>query len=281
MYLCKMEFLLETLAGYQGVRLHTTFYPHSAPRGTIFWIHGYAEHQGRYREVITYLWRAGWQSVSWDLRGHGASGGERGFVSDVEEYLLDFTAVYTRYKEVATPHILIGHSLGGLVALRYRQKYPMVFSPALTVVSAPLIAFRIAIPRWKTYVANLAARIWPTLAMSSGLQASQLTHDPDEARAYTQDPMVFTTATAGWYYAVRKAQEKLWQMQSFTQGPLHGILPLADPVCDSVATQRFWEGLAVEKTLDTYADMFHEPFHEVGREKVFSDLQARLEKVRG
>jgi len=283
-YLCLMQVLLETIPGYESERLYTAYYPASTSevRGTILWVHGYAEHSGRYLPIIEYLLERGWHSVAWDLRGHGRSTGRRGYISDIEEYLADLTAVWTHWHErIPEPVVLFGHSLGGLIALRYRQKYSALWKPRLTIISAPLIQLKVKVPRYKRILAQIAAQFFPTLSLPSGLRPTDLTHDPAEARAYATDPLVFKIATAGWFAAIQRAQINLWKdLPRLTDEAFLFLIPEKDPICDSEATLRFYEHLPTpHKHLLTYPESYHEPLHETFRDKVFQDIAHFLQNL--
>jgi lysophospholipase len=279
-----MQVLLETIPGYEGERLYTAYYPASASegRGTILWVHGYAEHSGRYLPIIEYLLKRGWHSVAWDLRGHGRSTGRRGYISDIEEYLADLTAVWTHWhKRIPEPVVLFGHSLGGLIALRYRQKYSALWKPRLTIISAPLIQLKVKVPRYKRILAQIAAQFFPTLSLPSGLRPTDLTHDPAEAHAYATDPLVFKIATAGWFAAIQRAQIDLWKdLPRLTDEAFLFLIPEKDPICDSQAALRFYEHLPTpHKHLLTYPESYHEPLHETFRDKVFQDIAQSLQNL--
>ncbi|MCX7764097.1 MAG: lysophospholipase [Bacteroidia bacterium] len=278
-----MEVHVHTVAGYQGERLYTRWYPPQASsKGTVVWIHGYAEHSGRYEGIIQYLSERGWGSIAWDLRGHGRSTGRRGFITDVEEYLYDLTAVWTHWREkVGGSAVLFGHSLGGLIALRYRQKYSEIWTPAATLISAPLIQLKMEVPGWKKTLAGVAARFFPTLSLPSGLDPKLLTHDEAAALAYAQDHLVFRIATAGWFSAIQRAQAELWKdLPLLTEGHFLFLLPEEDPICDSQAAQRFFHHLPAEnKKLITYPNSYHEPLHETFRAKVYQDIANYLDSI--
>jgi alpha-beta hydrolase superfamily lysophospholipase len=279
-----MQVHLETIPGYEGERLYTAYYPAPAlsARGTVLWVHGYAEHSGRYLPLIQYLLELGWHSIAWDLRGHGRSTGRRGYVSDLEEYLADLTAVWTHWHpRVPQPIVLFGHSLGGLIVLRYRQKYAALWKPRLTVVSAPLIQLKVKVPAYKRILGELAARFLPTLSLPSGLKPTDLTHDPAEAQAYANDPLVFKIATAGWFAAIQRAQADLWKdLPRLTDEAFLFLIPEKDPVCDSQATHHFFDHLPTpHKHLLAYPESYHEPLHETFREKVFQDIANFLQSL--
>jgi alpha-beta hydrolase superfamily lysophospholipase len=103
--------------------------PEGQPRGVAVIVDGGLEHSGRYVWVADQLIDEGFAAYAVDLRGHGRSGGRRGYVdrmallvSDVKR-LVDL--VRERHREL--PLFMLGHRLGGLVALEYvtREKPPL------------------------------------------------------------------------------------------------------------------------------------------------------------
>src|SRR5712672_626229 len=107
----------QTIAGLYS----ETFLPAGAPKGIVVITHGYAEHCGRYHEVAHVIVNAGWAAFSYDVRGHGKSPGERGYIDRFAIYLDDLAAMQDAARALATadaPLVLLGHSHGGLIALR-------------------------------------------------------------------------------------------------------------------------------------------------------------------
>src|ERR1051325_6858545 len=89
-----------------------SFLPSGAPRGVVMINHGYAEHVGRYHEVAHVIVDAGWAALSYDVRGHGKSPGERGYIDRFSTYLADFAAMQAAARDLApaAPVGLLGHS---------------------------------------------------------------------------------------------------------------------------------------------------------------------------
>jgi lysophospholipase len=146
------------------------------------------------------------------------------------------------------------------------------------MISAPLLQLRLEVPAWKRAMGQVAARLFTTLSLPSGLEPSQLTHDPAEAQAYATDPLVFRTATAGWFAAVQRAQAEAWKdLPKLTTGRYLFLLPEADPVCDTPTAQRFYAHLpASQRALRLYPEAYHELLHETFRTKVFQDIAEYL-----
>src|SRR5258706_1683052 len=99
------------------------FRPKDTPKVSVLMSFGYFENMARYREVIE-RWNArGILIAIYDLRGHGHSEGRRGFVSRFDEYVDDAASLVRELDENHgfrrhAPHVLFGHSLGGLISIR-------------------------------------------------------------------------------------------------------------------------------------------------------------------
>src|SRR4051812_38510896 len=86
--------------------------------------HGYGEHGGRYLHLPHYLKDSYDSFYCLDHRGHGRSEGLRGHVDRWDHYTSDLALTIRRVKDKFSSHPagceldLIGHSMGGLIALR-------------------------------------------------------------------------------------------------------------------------------------------------------------------
>ncbi len=100
----------------------------SSIKGCIQIIHGMAEHQMRYRHVAGFFKENGYVVVTSDLRGHGdnvESKEDLGHFSGVEELVDDVKELFDYLKEEfpGKPCILIGHSMGTLIATVFFKAY--------------------------------------------------------------------------------------------------------------------------------------------------------------
>ena len=82
-------------------------------------VHGYGEHIAPLRRDGRALAAAGFSVRGLDLRGHGQSGGVRGFCNRFDEYLDDVDAAVARARGEGLPLFLLGHSFGALVVPFY------------------------------------------------------------------------------------------------------------------------------------------------------------------
>src|SRR3954447_18147573 len=87
--------------------------------------HGYGEHARRYDHVAEALVADGAVVYAPDHHGHGRSDGERALADDLEGAVEDLhlVAEAAQAENAGPPTVLIGHSMGGLIAARYGQRY--------------------------------------------------------------------------------------------------------------------------------------------------------------
>lgn len=259
-----------------GLKLHTISHIISDEAPTILWVHGFAEHCLRFKEIIDYFVENGFNSVAFDLRGHGKSEGLRAYIQNFQEYLQDLNTVrnYYEQKYPKTKWILIGHSMGGLVVIRYHQTMYEKNVWQLKVVSSPFLGVSAPVPQWKKSLSKLIVNIYPQISIPSGLNPNHLSHDIKVVENYKNDKLVLKNATAGWYEATMKAIELAFADAHKVRKGLHFLIAGDDKLVDAKATQGFFNQLPKESeaTLKIYPEMYHEIFNEIGKEKVWQDL---------
>jgi lysophospholipase len=118
-------------------------------RGTVVVLPGRAEFIEKYDETIADLCSRGLAVAVVEWRGQGLSlRGQllqhRGFVADYEEYLQDLGAALAalRSSQAPVPWIVLGHSMGGHIALRWLYREPGTFAAA--VMTAPMFGIPLA-----------------------------------------------------------------------------------------------------------------------------------------
>jgi acylglycerol lipase len=261
--------------GVRGLRIHhRSWLPAGQPRGIVVIAHGFAEHGGRYTRVAERLVVEGVAVRAADHRGHGLSEGKRTSVIRFDDYVDDLTTTITEAKDEwpALKLILLGHSMGGLVALRFAVRDASLIDGL--VVSAPA-ACPGDVSRLKLTIGRALSRVAPNTAVMR-LPLNKISRDPAVVEAYNTDPLVFRTPIKA-----RLGAEMLATMDRVDAGLPAMRVPLlvmqgtsdglVDPGC---GPQVYNRAGSPDKTLKMYDGLWHEIFNEPERDHVLDDLAA-------
>jgi len=175
-----MSAQVETFAGTQ-TEIAVSLWPNPEARHIVILAHGYGEHLGRYEYVAQFLVQRGAVVAGPDHVGHGRSGGDRVAVTDYDLVVDDLHAVVERLKErhPDLPVVLIGHSMGGMIAARYAQLHPDELVGL--VLSGPVLG------TWSSVTDILALEEIP----DDPLDVSTLSRDPRVGEIYAADELVW------------------------------------------------------------------------------------------
>jgi alpha-beta hydrolase superfamily lysophospholipase len=173
------------------------------------------------------------------------------------------------------PTVLLGHSMGGLIAavyaLRYRAELRGLVLSAPAVVRGPVSALSVAVGR-------LMARLAPEVGVLK-LPLDRISRDPEVTAAYMADPWVHPRRVRA-----RLGAEMLRAMGEVERGLPGLTLPVlvmqggADQLVDPSAAAYVDARVGGDDhTVRIYPGLYHEIFNEPEREQVIDDLLGWLE----
>jgi alpha-beta hydrolase superfamily lysophospholipase len=269
-------------AGSDGIEIFYRQYRAESERARMVIAHGLGEHSGRYGNVIERVLPKGISVWVPDHRGHGQSGGKRGHVLNFVQYLTDLRLTVELAKKDMPgemPCFLLGHSMGGLIALYFAQHYPELIDGV--VASSPCLGMVIEIPAVKKVLGSFMSYVWPGMTMGSGLDATKISRDENVVSAYKNDPLVHDRVSARFFTELLAAMESVNQQASALNVPVLMQVAGEDYLVDADSSKHFFEKLTLQdKTLHVYDDMYHEiynaPEDQTGR--VLDDLETWLDK---
>jgi alpha-beta hydrolase superfamily lysophospholipase len=262
------------IAGVDGIQLQLRAWRAEAPLGTVVVVHGFAEHGLRYGGLVDALVARQWNVLTYDHRGHGHSGGTRVFVTRFAEYTEDLARMVAwAQAELGGPVVLFGHSMGGLITLRTLLDRPMLAAAA--VLSNPALANKVVVPAWKEWLGQGASKLWPTLAIPSGIPPEHVSRDPEMVRDYAHDPLVSKQATARWYTEFCQAQaEVLAAPDKLRELPMLALIGESDLIADPGPNKAFFGKTGPRTQLSVYPGFYHELLNEppADRDRVLADI---------
>ncbi len=254
--------------------------PDGSPLAALAIVHGLGEHSERYNHVGAYFAERGYAVFAVDLRGHGRSPGKRGHINHFDEYLNDAQALvnYAHSQAPTRPLFLLGHSMGGLIALTYAIKYPQEL--AAVIASGPGLRARMKVPAWKTTLGNIMSGVFPSLSMPNGIDPNHISHDPEIVSAYISDPLNHNKVTARWYTEFTKAGE--WALQNANKLSIPALILQGgdDPIVDPSGAKAFFDGIRHNnKKHIEYPGLYHEILNEPEKLQVMDDISGQLSAI--
>lgn len=244
-------------------------------RAVIVIAHGLGEHSGRYGNLLNSLAGKKISVFAIDHRGHGKSDGKRGHVDSFMDYVYDLKLFIEFIKEEnrGLPVILLGHSMGGVIAARYSMTYPDDIS--LIVMSSPGLAPAFKVPEWKKSLASFFSSRIGSLSFANGLSVEGISRDKDVVSAYENDPLIHDRVSARWTVEFIRATEECMANAKNIRKPILLLHGKGDCIADYKATEEFYNSVSsINKKLFLYEGLYHETMNETAedREKVLRDI---------
>jgi alpha-beta hydrolase superfamily lysophospholipase len=252
-----------------------------APHGTVIIVHGLGEHAARYTDLAQQLNQRGYAVRSYDQVGHGDSGGARGSLPHDMRLIDDLADVVDSTRRMMAsdePLILLGHSMGGVVAAQFVQH--KIRRVEGLILSSP--AFDAGLTTLQKFLLSTLPKIAPNLRVSNGLSLNYLCRDPAVVKAYRNDALVhdrMSTRLAQWIAtqgAACIAAAPAWATPTLLvyAGADHLVSP---------AGSRAFAAAAPPKLVQAHCfkAMYHEILNDPEREQVLAVMQPWMEQLHG
>jgi alpha-beta hydrolase superfamily lysophospholipase len=269
----------DTFTGYGGVPIYYSYWSaEGKPQAVLIIVHGLGEHSGRYQYLVDALVPEQISVYAFDLRGHGRSGGKRGVLRDWREFRqdLDTLLALVRGKEPGVPVFLMGHSLGGLIALDYVLEYSPEVKGVIT--SSPALV-PTAVSKGKVLLAKILSRLLPDLQIKTGLDSSGISSQPEEVKRYQEDLQVHDWGTPRLGTEILAAQARTLASAERISVPLLIVHGEADSLTPVESSQDLFQRVATsQKKIITYPGSYHEIHNDFARAQEFEDLIAWINR---
>ena len=244
-------------------------------RAAVLLLHGLGEHMGRYGHVASALQAAGYVVFGYDHHGHGLSSGLRGNLLSPSQLLDDVRFVIEQVRALTpAPMVLLGHSMGGLIAARaVAQSLPHIDA---LVMSSPALGAQTNVIQ-KLLLATLP-KLVPHVRVDNGVKTTWVARDAQVVRAYVEDPLVHRQISAGLAAWILKegaqtvAQASAWTMPTLLlyAGQDQLVLPQASAEFTRLAPSDVLQS-------HCFNVMYHEIFNDPEKAMVLVKLLAWLD----
>ncbi|MFN2747535.1 MULTISPECIES: alpha/beta hydrolase [Bacillus] len=248
------------------------------PVASIVIVHGACEHSGRYK-WLSEMWRSsGYNVVMGDLPGQGTSTRDRGHIRTFQEYIDEVDKWIDRAKAFQVPVLLLGHSMGGLIAIEwFKQRQSDV---AGLILSSPCLGLQLKPNKFLDVISKGLNVVAPSLRFESGITPDKATRNKEVIEVDINDSLYITKVSVRWYQEILKAiQSAMEPTDAFLNIPLLVMQGGTDWLVDKKMVLKWFDQLASRnKTYREWEGLYHEIFNEPEREDVFKAAKAFAEQ---
>ena len=275
---------MEPLQTPDGLALHLRRWPCAqAALGTVLIVHGLGEHVGRYDAVAGALNAQAWDVLGYDQRGHGRSTGPRGAIAQANSLLVDLAQMIDHARaHSAGKLVLLGHSMGGLVAARFVAEalaaQPAVWSRDVDALVLSSPALDAGMNAAQKLLLAVLGRLAPNLAVNNGLKSSWISRNAAVVQAYERDEWVHNRVTPRLARFIVDGGEWVRAHAAFWRVPSLLLWAGADRCVAPAGSAAFAAAAPPDVlTAQVYPALFHEIFNEPEGDAVLAHLTAWLD----
>lgn len=250
--------------------------PSSTPQAIVGIVHGLGSHSGMFSTVIDHLTPHGYGIYGLDLRGHGRSPGQRGYIQDWSDFRNDvqhFLHLIIAHHP-NTPIVLWGHSLGGLIVLDFVLRCHAHASPLCgIVITAPALG-SVGVSPLRILIGKMLSRLWPRFSLDTGLKTIPAAHDPIIAQAVLTDPLCHHKGTARLATEFCKTAQWVRSHASHLHLPILMLHGSDDLVTHPESSRLFFDDIPwVDKQRNEYEGSYHDLHIDTHHHDVLTDVQ--------
>jgi alpha-beta hydrolase superfamily lysophospholipase len=248
-----------------------------AMRGLVVLVHGLGEHAGRYDHVARRLNSWGFAVRGYDHYGHGESSGARGGLpgaTRLVDDLADIIGSTRKRMEPGVPLVVLGHSMGGLVAAalvglgQARVDGLVLSSPALDP----------GLNGFQRFLLATLPRIAPNLAVGNGLDVNFISHDAAVVTAYRSDSRVHDRISPRLARFIADTGAEVIAKAPMWKVPTLLMYAGSDRLVNPAGSRAFAQSAPADVvTSHCFEPLYHEIFNEQDSEPVFAMLKQWLD----
>jgi lysophospholipase len=241
------------------------------PGRTLVISHGASEHGDRYQHIAEFFVEQGWNVIVGDHRGHGRSTGVRTHIKNFRQYPQDLELIRSYFELTPESTAILGHSMGGLVAIRHAQMFPE--RAAALVLVSPLLKVKVPIPRRTLALGRMLSLVAPRARFASRVDPRKTTRCPLALERRLNDALMHRSVTARWFFAMRAGLHSAWKAADQVKSPLLVLQAGADEIVDPQAPAQW---LKCVGSTDASFQCFPEHLHELLNEPDWPSIATRI-----
>lgn len=249
-------------------------------KAAILLVHGLGAHTARWNFLADFFVQQGYSSYGIELEGFGQTPDQpRGHIDSFDIYYRDILSLLEIIKKEnpGKKVFLLGESMGGLIAFTLACLYPENFAGQVLISPAFANGMKFPITAYLTLAAFVL--IDPKRTIEVPFNSAMCTRDVAYQNVMNNNPDELRVASLKLLVDVLFVQMKALRLAKGLKVPSLFLISGKDLLVDERAGRKVFKGLALQdKTLIEYPEMLHALSIELGREKVFNDINNWLGK---
>jgi alpha-beta hydrolase superfamily lysophospholipase len=249
------------------------------PRAIVVIVHGFGEHLGKYEYIKNKLNEFGYGVYRFDNRGHGRSGGKRGYVNTFKDFVKDADVFieFVKGENPGIPIFMLGHSMGGFITASYGIMFKNRIDGQILSSAGTMEPIQVRGVRGKFY--KLINRIVPKLYIKNPL-IRDIPRDKEAIDIYERQDLDLRSLTLNFgvqflIYGIG------WLRQNYSDYYypcliLHGS---DDKIMEKEASIQFHSSISsTDKQIKIYDGLRHEMLKCKDRDMVLNDIGKWIEQ---
>jgi alpha-beta hydrolase superfamily lysophospholipase len=274
-----MNHIEGTFKGFEGLHLYyQSWHPEEQVQAAVILVHGLGGHSNLFAPAVEHLVAQGYEIYAFDLRGHGRSPGQRGYINTWVEFREDLhlflQQIQQQRSDCSYPWFLWGHSLGGTIVLDYGLR--SLHNLHGLILTAPALG-KVCVSPFKLALGRMLSGILPRFSLKLGLRNDLCSQDPEVCAAYLQDPLRHEYGSARLATEFFATVDWIYKHASELSIPLLLIHCSTDEVTRAEASREFFQQVMfLDKEHYEYTGCYHDLYIDLDYR--IADLKNWLER---
>ena len=255
---------------YDGLELFgQTWTNGGKPKAVINLVHSHGEHSGIYTDFAKNLTDNNYYVVSLDLRGHGRSEGRRGYASSYRKLIKDLHTLIDKSESLfpGYPKILLGHGLGGNIAIYYLSTH--ITNISSLIVTSPWLILEHRFSKGKLFIGNIIRHILPTCMLETRFTAEDKRRNQDAIKKYGNDPLMHDKVSIRLFYEIIFAGQRSSRSIYKINMPVLVMHGNNDKIASFKASRNFVLNASKKTIFKEWPDYYHDLLADEGSDEVF------------
>ncbi len=265
---------------WDGTELFYRAWPptHQSDKAVLLFHRGH-EHSGRLQELVERLGIDDCWMFAWDARGHGHTEGRRGDAPSFQALIRDVDCfvrhIVDEYHTPVENMAMIANSIGAVIVAAWVHDYaPRIRAMALM---APALRVKLYVPLAIPGL-RVLQRIRKKAFVTSYVRPAMLTHDPEMAHQYSEDPLITRDIAVHLLLEMHDTSSRLLHDAGTICTPTLILAAGKDWVVHKKPQQRFFDAISsATKEMEMLEGFYHGILHEQHRERPIARIRKFLQ----